>query len=385
MAVWGATLCQKVWAPASLSYFSTSISMVLCLLTAPGNLLVCWAILRNPNNDLRMPFTILILNLAIADLIVGAIVDPLSVQYHIQEALRAPHTKGPIQALHIGFFISCTASVFCLGGLTLDRYLAITSPLWYRANVSYQRVSLISVMVWLCAVALSLLYLKFGYINYGFIFANTAVLGTIFLLVFCYVGIFRRLRLQVRDLDLIHDSKSENRAKLRAMLWEKKLTKTYFLMLAFFLFCFVPSCAAMYMVNWCCACDCVTVHCLRDTHLLLVLLSSAVNPIIYGWRLLNFRKAFASLVILRRPVVIPVSYGGSPVARQETTRECRNTNLSRRSCWVGCNDGGKRTMANGDGEKIDITKTVSTPCSHDLIAHLSVRDNHSHILTSTHN
>jgi len=89
---------------------------------------------------------------------------------------------------------------------------------------------------------------------------------------------------------------SEKEAKRQAMKWEQKVTKTFLIMLAFFLACYLPSCICIYITNLCSSCSCIFIHWARDVHFLLILANSGVNPFVYAWRFDNFRKAFVKLL-----------------------------------------------------------------------------------------
>ena len=71
MSLFGEPLCSNVSAPVALSYNTLAISVLLCLVTIPGNLLVLLAVSIDPYKELKCPFNYFILNLAIADLIAG--------------------------------------------------------------------------------------------------------------------------------------------------------------------------------------------------------------------------------------------------------------------------------------------------------------------------
>ena len=134
----GANHCLGVWAPREVSLTTLSIAAVFSIVTVPGNLLIILSVLLDPNKNLRRtPYILLILNLAITDLIVGAMVEPLSMYTHWNEAhgLSISYSWLP----QFVYFMCCTASLLSLCILTIDRYLAITSPMWYRAShVTYK-------------------------------------------------------------------------------------------------------------------------------------------------------------------------------------------------------------------------------------------------------
>jgi hypothetical protein len=82
--VFGEDHCKGVKAPYGLSITSSVITSLLTVITLPGNLLICIAMLRNPNKELRTTFNYLLLNVAVSDLIIGAITDPIFVSFHLR-------------------------------------------------------------------------------------------------------------------------------------------------------------------------------------------------------------------------------------------------------------------------------------------------------------
>ena len=76
--------CKDVWAPFGLSITTSVVTSLLTVITVPGNLLICIAILKDPNKELRTSFNYLLMNVAISDLLVGAITDPIFVLFHIR-------------------------------------------------------------------------------------------------------------------------------------------------------------------------------------------------------------------------------------------------------------------------------------------------------------
>ena len=124
--------CMTTGAPTELSFITTTFSIIFTIVNIPGNLLVIIAVVLDPYKNLRTPFNYLMANLAMADLIVGTVTDPLSVYIHLKEGIDEKLHKKEIQALHMSYFISCTASVLSLATLAVERYLAVRNPHNYR-------------------------------------------------------------------------------------------------------------------------------------------------------------------------------------------------------------------------------------------------------------
>ncbi|XP_022791999.1 5-hydroxytryptamine receptor 1A-beta-like [Stylophora pistillata] len=295
MSLFGEYPCKnESVAPIYISFTTAAVCIPLCLFTVAGNLLVVLAIFTDPNKDLKSPFNYFVANLAISDLLVGFVVDPIAVVYHIMEGVE--RKLPPLPYIHMPYFISCTASVLSLAALTLDRYLAITSPLTYRTQLNPQRAGFVAAGIWVFSVSFPFIYLVTGYLTYSFVFLHTVVIATLLVILLTYHKILRVLKNQMKQWDLTDQSTADNQAKRKAASWEQKVTKTFIIILSLFLVCYLPSCICIYIINLCKVCSCTLIHWARDIPLLLILANSGVNPFVYAWRFENFRKAFAKLL-----------------------------------------------------------------------------------------
>ena len=298
--------CAGVWPNHEISYTNACVSGFLAFITIPGNLLVFVVVLKNPNGKMRTPFNWFILSLGIADLLVGLVIEPLAVVVHVREAFGFPLEYHVF--LQPFYFTACTASVFSLGMLTIDRYIAITSPLQYRATLSNKRALISSVVIWIISIALPFLQRKIGFLWYFFVFGNAAVLVTFFVLVFAFVRVHLALRAQIRELEQMQGSSEENRARNNALKNEEKITRAFMLMLIVFCVCYTPSLLMIYLMNFCTTCSCQSIHWFRDLSFLFVVLNSCTNPFIYALRLPNFRESIRMLCGTARSQTPTVRY-----------------------------------------------------------------------------
>lgn len=300
MSLFGEYPCiNQTIPPSYISFTSAAISVGMCLFTIPGNLLIVLAIFIDPNKDLKSPFNYFVANLAISDLVVGFVVDPMSVAFHVSEGVAKEYPTDLVY-LHIPYFISSTASVLSLAALTVDRFLAITSPLSYRTKLNPKRAAFVASGIWAFSLSFPFIYLVTGYLTYAFVFAHTVIIATFLIMLLTYLKIFRVFKNQVKQWDSLDQSDEDNHAKRQAVRWEQKVTKTFMIMLALFLACYLPSCICIYITNLCSFCSCTFIHWARDVHFLLILANSGVNPFVYAWRFENFRKAFVKLLTFKK-------------------------------------------------------------------------------------
>ena len=320
--------CLGVWPNDEISYTNACVSGFLAFITIPGNLLVFVVVLKNPNGKMRTPFNWFILNLGTADLLVGLVVEPLAAFVHIREAFGLPLIYHVY--LQPIYFTACTASVFSLGMLTIDRYIAITSPVQYRATLNNRRALISSVVIWLISIALPFLQHKIGFIWYFFVFGNAFVLVTFFVLVFAFVRVHRKLRAQIRQLGEMQGSSEENRAQSNALKNDEKITRAFILMLLVFCVCYTPSLLMIYLMNFCTMCSCQVIHWFRDLSFLFVVLNSCMNPFIYALRLPNFKESARMLFGKSRSQARTVTYQTrtSAATFPSSCKQTSSTNLT---------------------------------------------------------
>ena len=316
--------CLTTGAPTELSFLTTSLSMLFILTNIPGNLLIILAVIIDPNKNLRSPFNWLMANLAMADLIVGIATDPMSAYFHMKEGLNLNISKEDVRAIHITYFISCTASVLSLSTLAVERYLAIRKPHTYRNEFTTKRILLTVAWIWFISLSLPQVYFKVGYITYAFIFANTSIVLAIIITCFTYSLMLYKIKERSQNLNqppvvasftnismeasttitlstLPPSPASSNSVIVNsARLMERKVTKMFIVVLIALLCCYGPSTIMIYIMSFCESCSCVLLHWFRDLQFVFVIMNSSVNFYCYALRSSRFRSAFAKILKINR-------------------------------------------------------------------------------------
>lgn len=120
--------------------------------TILGNLLVILSVCVD--RHLHSPPNILIVNLAVADLLVGLLVMP----FGIAELVGRPWIWGRFTCeLYISAdVICCTASIVNLCMISVDRYLAITRPFKYAQKRTPRLMLLMVFIVWVLGASISI-------------------------------------------------------------------------------------------------------------------------------------------------------------------------------------------------------------------------------------
>ncbi|XP_068697296.1 adenosine receptor A2a-like [Montipora capricornis] len=301
MSLIGLYPCTNISAPTELSIISGTCCSILAVAAVIGNVLVLLAIIIDPYRQLRSPFNFLVANLAAADLIVGCLALPMSVEFYVREATSERLVLLPRDvARRISFFISCTASLLSIAAITVDRFIAISFPMKYRLMLDSRRTVVTSCVLWIFSIGFPFLYFKVGYLKYHFFFANTAVVTTFAVLCVTYAKVFRTFKHQMKHWDTIQNCPGQhNNIKMRTLKWEKKVTQTFLVMLSLFIACFLPALVLNYVISFCGHCSCVFIHWARDINYILIMANSSMNPFVFAWRLKPFRKAFIKILTCR--------------------------------------------------------------------------------------
>ena len=311
--------CLTTGAPSHLAVFTATSSILIMISNIPGNLLVILAVAIDPHKNLRNPFNFLMANLAVADLVVGTVTCPLSVFFHVKEGLNESLSLLEIRALHLSYFISCTASVLSVSTLAVERYLAIANPHTYRNKVTEKRILLTIGCIWLISLTLPFVYLEVGFITSAFIFANTSVAAAFGITCLTYTMMIYKFKHLTRNFGptatFTNTNTNTNTNSLhpqvasppdagqalrdRAAQWEHKITKMFLVVMIALLCCYGTSTILIYAMSFCESCSCDTLHWFRDLHFLLIILNSSLNFYCYAVRSPRFQNAF--VYILRIP------------------------------------------------------------------------------------
>ncbi|XP_034435681.1 trace amine-associated receptor 1-like [Hippoglossus hippoglossus] len=245
----GPSSCIMEITPSTIrTFLYVFIGSTLSVLTISGNLLVITSIVYF--KQLHTPTNYLILSLAMADLLLGALVLQFNLALSVQSCL---YFGDLVCKMRRSFDISLVmASIMNLCCISIDRYYAVCQPLSYRTKMN-GRVVLIMILVSWTASALS----GFGIIFVGlkntvcegrcFIFhiPNSNVFGSVVsfylpvIIMLCiYLKIFIVAQRQARSIHNTTCRSTKSGAAVSKM--EKKATKTLATVMGVFLFCWMP-------------------------------------------------------------------------------------------------------------------------------------------------
>ncbi|XP_023266932.1 alpha-1A adrenergic receptor-like [Seriola lalandi dorsalis] len=117
-----------------------------------GNILVILSVVCN--RHLRIPTNYFIINLAIADLLLGTTVLPVSATLEVLDYWVFGRIFCDIWAAVD--VLCCTASIMSLCVISIDRYIGVRYPLQYPTIVTEKRALLAMLGVWILAIVISI-------------------------------------------------------------------------------------------------------------------------------------------------------------------------------------------------------------------------------------
>ena len=264
----------------------SSLNLPIWILVLLGNIVVLIALKKV--TSLHPPSKLLFRNLALTDLFVGLITQPLYILYFMIIANEHWDICLLIQKLtHVTTYILCGVSLLTVTGISVDRLLALLMGTRYRQVVTLTRVRILLLFVWILVGASSIMLV----VNFREHTLISAIMIAMLLALstFCYTKIFVILRShqkKIRGNDRRENNENissidfkQYRKSVSTALWINYTLIACYLPLALVLalkfFRSVP--ISTILVSWGAAQS-------------LVYLKSLLNPILYCWRIKEVRE-----------------------------------------------------------------------------------------------
>ncbi|XP_012712455.3 trace amine-associated receptor 1-like [Fundulus heteroclitus] len=299
-AVLNANPCYKI-----ASYLPTETPMILCVffnvflgsvsaVTVCGNLLVIISIIYF--RQLHTPTNALILSLAVADLLVGALVFPLTMVFSISSCMYQENLFCKVRS---SFDITLsTCSILNLCCISVDRYYAVCQPLAYRTKISSHVIVVMILVSWGVPAVVAISLVGFNRAECGQNCFFTVVLGKILIVLITFylpllvmICIYLKIFIVAqRQAYSIHSLKNPGGSVSKM---EKKATKTLAIVLGVFLLCWLPSFLCTTILTFS---NAAQPGPLVEILNWLALSNSTFNPFIYALFYSWFRSAFRMII-----------------------------------------------------------------------------------------
>ncbi|XP_078368880.1 trace amine-associated receptor 7e-like [Oculina patagonica] len=266
------------------SILTCVINAVFSLMTSSGNFIILHVIWKK--QELHSPSFFLLFCLASSDLLVGLICQPFYVAYQIAELVDNFGAYCVLRMIqNISGWITSSASMFILSGVSVDRLLALTLHLRYNTIVTVRR--LFQTVVFLWTLALTVVISRLWIATSRWIFAPVLLYLLAFLVMtLSTLKIFQIVRRHQRQISQQQQSVQLNTVNV---LKCRKTAVTVLYVYGLFLICYVPFFATMFVETL--LGYTLEVKIAYDYVVTVVYINSFLNPLVYCWRIGEIRRA----------------------------------------------------------------------------------------------
>ncbi|XP_063351823.2 trace amine-associated receptor 1-like [Pelmatolapia mariae] len=266
----------------------------LMLITICGNLLVIISIIYF--RYLHTPTNYLILSLAVADLLIGVLIFPLSMTFSLKSCV---YMKNFFCNLRNTFDITISvSSLLNLCCISVDRYYAVCHPLIYKTKIT----DCVAMKMGLGSWAIAILSGTFVFLMF-FIPDECDTSCTFTLVVASMVGYYiptivllsmysKILVVALRQARSIHNTTCQNTKSKAVSNKERKATKTMTIIIGIFLIFWVP----VFLSYSFYPLDSFILYVLLEPFNWFSLSNSMLNPFIYAFFYTWFRRAFKMII-----------------------------------------------------------------------------------------
>ena len=280
--------------PEGPAVFYAALNIFLSISASLGNSLILIALHKVAT--IHPPTKLLFQNLAVTDLCVGSISQPLCVTYLLIAVTKINyHVLFYVDSVqHASSFILCGASFLTSTAISVDRLLALLVGLRYRHVVTLRRVRVAIICFWITGVASVFLLFRSSR-KISFLVANVFAVLCVFISVVSYTNIFLKLRkhqAQIRDGH--RGQANRGGIPLKIARYKKTVSSIAWVQLALVV-CYLPfiaSVVAIHINKW----SGSNASIIWISAITLLYLNSSLNPILFCWKIQGIRREVKNMI-----------------------------------------------------------------------------------------
>ena len=263
--------------------FSAS-NIPLSIIAFLGNVLIIFALQKS--SSLHPSSKLLFGCLAITDLCVGLITQPLRVTY-----LMSPeNSKLCYYALNLYItlgLIFCGVSLLTVTAISVDRLLALMSGLRYRHVVTLRRVWVVVVSFWLSLIATSIIIIFYFSLSASTFVVCTITLPCIIISSSSYTKVFFTLRKHQTRLHVHFQNRHVRSTPLNIARYRKSVSSALWVQMIL-LACYLPVgvVMAIFAIT---GLNTPSFDLAWEATIVVAMLNSSINPFIYCWKMKEIR------------------------------------------------------------------------------------------------
>ena len=262
--------------------FLSALNILLSITTFLGNTLILAALRKEIS--LHPPSKLLYRNLAVTDLCVGITAEPLTVTYW----LSVVNQKWDLcHFANVAIFVTaatlCSASLFTVTAISMDRLLALRLGLQYRQVVTLKKTGITVMFLWILSIAATASYFWKPYM-YSWLFQVGVFLPCLVVSCLSYTKIFLTLRQQEK-----HVREQQGQEIPAGIAQYRKAVSSSLWLLVALIVCYLPYGITAPLTPY--KGMSLSVYLARAFTFTFVFLNSSLNPVLYCWKIREVRKA----------------------------------------------------------------------------------------------
>ena len=277
----------------SIEYIDDSIRISLGVINAVsgflaffGNLVIIVVIFNH--NGLRTRPNHLICFLALADLLVGLVIQPILTARLVLQPLWSNCFMADI-VTYIGSVL-CGASACILSVISYDRYLHIVQWQTYLIRMSRRKFSILIALCWIIPIIGSIFSLFLSTRRVYYIILTATAISVALCIAISYKKIYSFLRRKRKVFQSNQVPRNANTSELARFKNNFKLAKSFAIVIGCFIICWLPvTIFSIYVAILDLTGNAVakphrTLVAIRYIVVTLGMFNSSINPLIYFWR-----------------------------------------------------------------------------------------------------
>ena len=274
------------------SVVNAAMNIPLSLLAVVGNSLILVAFVKN--RSLISPSNIILISLALSDLCVGLIVQPMYIAWRLNKSDLINKTWRQDVLFLVSVFLSgilCMFSLLTVTVLSADRYLALRLHLRYNEFITERRMCCFLGLLSVASVAICSVTLLAQ--SYDEFVGSFTALACFVVNAVLYLKIYRVVQRHKRQISGLQSSRMPNRGLVNSLRFRTSSLAMFYVYLIFLL-CYLPYTSlaiiyALFRAN-------TSVKIAFEASWTLVYMNSALNPMLYSWRLRRIRMAVKDML-----------------------------------------------------------------------------------------
>ena len=272
----------------------STLNIFLSITAFLGNTLIFTALRRK--NSLYPPSKLLYRTLAITDLCVGVVVQPLCVAYLMSvKNERWDICYNFYVALFVASYILCAVSLFILTAISVDRLLALLLGLRYRQVVTLKRTHIAVIGLWIMCIVGGASKTFWNTLITSWYLHIVTVLCLV-ITISAYTKIFLSLRHnQIHVQNHVAQGQPSQAIPLNIARYRKAVYSALWVQVTLFI-CYLPFGITQAFTDLKSVRFSSSVYLAKTFSFTFVFLNSALNPLLYCWKIKEVRQAVKDTV-----------------------------------------------------------------------------------------